>query len=251
MYNTDMNLVINDLNKMEEGKIIAQKLGLQIAENSDDIHFVYDTDGLALVDKNLKEIGDFSKMANRIKPNNLNGEMLIKAIRIKNRKDLLVYDMTAGMGEESFLLAAYGYHVEMFENNPYIAAMLNDAMIRAKDDNELSSIIDRMKLHVGDSTLLALKLDKRADVVYLDVMFPQREKKALVKKKFQLLHKLASPCENEEEMLAAAIALKPLKIVIKRPLKAPPLANMKPSYSIEGKAIRFDCLLPSDGTIGL
>ncbi|MDD5792005.1 MAG: class I SAM-dependent methyltransferase [Erysipelotrichaceae bacterium] len=246
-----MKLVVNDPSRKDEADLLAKELDLSLADSSDDIHFVLAEDGLSLVEGNLKEKGDFSKMIKRLKPNNLNGEMLIKAIRIKGRKDLLVYDMTAGMGEDSFLLAAYGYRVEMFESNPYIAALLRDAIIRGRADDSLFPIVNRMNLHVGDSTLLAKELKMRADVIYLDVMFPQRDKKALVKKKFQLLHKLALPCANEEEMLEAAKNLKPSKIVVKRPLKSLPLANMKPSYSIEGKAIRYDCLLLNDGNQSL
>lgn len=41
----------------------------------------------------------------------------------------------------------------------------------------------------------------------------------------------------------AAIAASPRKIVIKRPLKGPYLADIKPDYSLVGKAIRYDCFL--------
>ena len=77
----------------------------------------------------------------------------------------------------------------------------------------------------------------------LDPMFPERQKSALIKKKFQLLQKLESPCSNEEQLLEAAIAAQSKRIVIKRPLKGPYLADKKPSYSLEGKAIRYDCMV--------
>ncbi|MBQ4243593.1 MAG: class I SAM-dependent methyltransferase, partial [Clostridia bacterium] len=35
----------------------------------------------------------------------------------------------------------------------------------------------------------------------------------------------------------------PHKIVIKRPLKGPFLAGRKPDYSLQGKAIRYDCIV--------
>jgi len=41
----------------------------------------------------------------------------------------------------------------------------------------------------------------------------------------------------------AALAARPRKLVIKRPRKGPPLAGISPSYSLTGKAIRFDCML--------
>jgi 16S rRNA (guanine1516-N2)-methyltransferase len=80
-------------------------------------------------------------------------------------------------------------------------------------------------------------------VILLDPMFPERQKSALVKKKFQLLQQLECPCTDEEELLQAAINAKPRKIIIKRPAKGPFLANRKPDYSISGKAIRYDCIV--------
>ena len=82
---------------------------------------------------------------------------------------------------------------------------------------------------------------KRPDVIYLDPMFPERQKSGLVKKKFQLIHYLEAPAENEETLMQAAIDARPFKIVVKRPAKGPYLAGLKPSYSLDGKAIRYDC----------
>ena len=78
-------------------------------------------------------------------------------------------------------------------------------------------------------------------------MFPERQKSALVKKKFQLIHRLESPCMEEETLLNAAIAAGPGKILIKRPLKGPCRARRTPGYSNYGKSVRYDCiLLPRD-----
>ncbi|MCG4849180.1 class I SAM-dependent methyltransferase, partial [Streptococcus gordonii] len=82
------------------------------------------------------------------------------------------------------------------------------------------------------------------DVVYLDPMFPERTKSAAVKKKFQLLHHLEQPCADEETLVEAALAVHPRKVVIKRPVKGPLLAGVKPSYQLAGKAVRYDVLVP-------
>ena len=44
------------------------------------------------------------------------------------------------------------------------------------------------------------------------------------------------------ELLDAALAAHPRKVVIKRPPKGPYLAGKKPSYSLTGKAIRYDVI---------
>lgn len=160
-------------------------------------------------------------------------------------------DATAGLGEDSLLLAAAGFRVHLFEYNSVIAALLLDAMERAREVPDLREPVSRMELHVGDSIEAMNRAEDSIggipDLVLLDPMFPERQKSALVKKKFQLIHRLESPCMEEETLLNAAIAAGPRKILIKRPLKGPWLAGRKPGYSISGKAVRYDCiLLPRD-----
>ena len=45
-------------------------------------------------------------------------------------------------------------------------------------------------------------------------------------------------------LLSAAYAAGPRRIVVKRPLKGPYLGGVKPSFSLKGKAIRYDILIP-------
>lgn len=131
----------------------------------------------------------------------------------------------------------------MYEQNPVIAALLADCLERAGKNPALTEIICRMHLHEGDSIEALKNLKFSPDVIYLDPMFPERQKSALVKKKFQLLHQLEVPCQDEEALLKAAVDARPFKVVVKRPLKGPNLAGMKPGYSLTGKAIRYDCFV--------
>ncbi len=214
------------------------------------LSLIYDEDNrLCLTNGEISMCGDFGKLKKRLKPNNLNGEMLVKATKFKNAKSstsdktLTLIDATAGMGEDSLLLAAAGFHVKLFEYNPVIAVLLQDALRRGLEDEELAPIVSRMEFVPGDSLEYLKNTAKMPDVVYLDPMFPARQKSGLIKKKFQLLQKLESPCSEENDMLEAAIKANPKRIVIKRPQKGPYLAGKKPSYSIGGKAIRYDCIV--------
>lgn len=230
---------------------------------------------------------DFKEMLPRVKPGKLQAELLVKASKIKRKEPLsssaiqtknkdaqsgkidnkllpatpIAIDATAGLGQDSFLLAAAGFSVYMFEQDPIIAALLEDALDRAKSDPVLANIVERMHLFAEDSISALQRLGTslsrdeqmpqtsdsqpyltvKPDVIYLDPMFPERTKSAAVKKKFQLLHHLEHPCENEEELLGAAMNIQPRKIVVKRMAKGPFLAGKKPSYSIKGKSIRYDC----------
>lgn len=243
--------------------------------------------GLVLEKEKMSLRCDFLEMLPRIKPGKLQTELLVKAAKIKRKaavtestkqaknKDVqseetndeypsdapIAIDATAGLGQDSFILAAAGFSVYMFEQDPIIAALLEDALDRAKSDPVLANIVERMHLFAEDSISALQRLGTslsrdeqmpqtsdsqpyltvKPDVIYLDPMFPERTKSAAVKKKFQLLHHLEHPCENEEELLSAAMNIQPRKIVVKRMAKGPFLAGKKPSYSIKGKSIRYDC----------
>ena len=203
-----------------------------------------DDEGLALVGDGMVLRADFMRLLPRLRPDRLGRELLVRAARVRGVEAPTAVDATAGLGEDSLLLAATGFTVTMFEKDPVIAALLRDALERAASDPQLAGVAARMTLVEGDSVAGLRELDFSPDVVFLDPMFPERTKSAAVKKKFQLLHHLERPCDNEEELLDAALAARPRKIVIKRPPKGPWLAGAKPSHSIAGKAVRYDVIVP-------
>ena len=201
--------------------------------------------GLSLKCDDLELKGDFESLKRRLSKNNLQSELLVKASKIKGKDNINILDATAGLGEDSIILAAAGFNITMYEYDEIIFALLEDSVYRASHSIEYAHIANRMTLVNADSiqAMKELSDEEKPDVILLDPMFPKREKSALIKKKFQLLQKLESPCDAEEALLNAAISLKPKKIIIKRPLKGPFLAGVKPSYSLKGKAIRVDVIV--------
>ena len=107
--------------------------------------------GLVLVGDSMELCADFTTMLPRIRPDRLSGELLVKAARIKGEPAAHVFDATAGLGEDSFLLAAAGFDVVLCEANPVIAALLEDALARAAQDERLAPIAARMHLRQVDS----------------------------------------------------------------------------------------------------
>ena len=198
--------------------------------------------GLVLTDGTTSISADFTRMLARLRPGNLNREMLVKAAKIKKPTSGCpsAVDATAGLGDDSLLLAAAGFMVTLFERNPVIAALLRDALERAAHVPKLTDVVGRMRLVEGDSETSLPLLGFKPDVVLLDPMFPAKRKDAAAKKKLQMLQKLEQPCGDESALLEAAVAVQPRKIVVKRPVKGPYLANRKPSYALAGKAIRYD-----------
>ena len=206
-----------------------------------------DADGLALVGEGMVLRADFSRLLPRLRSDRLSRELLVRAARVRGVEAPTAVDATAGLGEDSLLLAAAGFSVRLYEKDQVIAALLRDALERAAALPELTDIVVRMELLEEDSVEALPHLGFSPDVVLLDPMFPERTKSAAVKKKFQLLHHLERPCENEGELLDAALAACPRKIVIKRPPKGPVLAGVKPSYQVTGKAVRYDVIVPPRG----
>ncbi|MDD7199535.1 class I SAM-dependent methyltransferase [Parafannyhessea umbonata] len=201
------------------------------------------TDGLSMC-------GDFTRELRRLRPVNVSRELLVRAARVRGCDHPRAVDATAGMGEDSLLLAAAGFDVTLYERDAVIAALLADALERAAAVAELAPVVARMTLVRGDSVaalraLAGADASARPDVVLLDPMFPERRKSASVKKKAQLLQRLQTPEKDEASMLRAAIGARPRKVVVKRPLKGPFLAGVKPAYQIAGKAVRYDVLVPA------
>ena len=220
----------------------ARKTGAPIVDKPGEyltIHF--DSKGVSLSGLGLTYQGDFAEtMMHRVTNGRLQHEMLVKAAS-SEKEGRKAIDATAGMGEDAFLLAAQGYEVTLYEQNPVVAALLKDAIRRAKKNQILKDIAGRMKVVEADSVESMSKLLDPVDVIYLDPMFPARQKSSLINKKLQLIQKLEPPCSEETDLFDAALKVGPSRIIVKRPLKSEYLAGREPSYTLKGKAIRYDC----------
>lgn len=202
--------------------------------------------GLALVSDNLKLIGNYEELLPRIAKNKVLSERIFKAVKLKDVANPVVWDVTAGLGEDSFLLAAAGCVVTQLEYDDTIFALLSDAHERALHHEKLMDAANRIQIVHGDSIAWMKKKaleNEKVDVIYLDPMFPAKTKNSLTNKKLQLFQMLETPCSTEEELFGAAQECHPKKIVVKRPLKGEYLAGQKPNHSFEGKTVRFDCYL--------
>ena len=188
--------------------------------------------------------GDFARLLPRLRQDRLHRELLVRAARVRGVDAPTAVDATAGLGEDALLLAAAGFTVTLCERDPVIAALLADTLLRAREDERLSKVAARMRLVEGDAIETLASLDEAPDVVFLDPMFPERRRRASTNKKLQLFQVLERPCEDEDALMAAALTARPRKVVVKRPLKGPHLAGVKPSSSLAGKVVRYDVIVP-------
>jgi 16S rRNA (guanine1516-N2)-methyltransferase len=256
----ELVVCVNHKRYKQDGEMLANHLNVRQVKDLNeigdkDLALVYDNDGLSLVGGKLKLQGDFTSMVPRVKGDMWQHELIARAAKLKDEEGKLrAMDATAGLGEDSLILAAAGFEVTLYEQDPVIAALLKDALIRARKIPEIKDMVMRMKLVEGDSIKAMLDMrdcllsenkvvSNMPDLIYLDPMFPERQKSSKIKKKFQLLQKLERPCFNGDEMVSAALSLNPKKIIIKRPMKAEILGNRKPEFSYKGTSIRYDCFM--------
>ncbi|MCG8312281.1 MAG: class I SAM-dependent methyltransferase [Pseudomonadales bacterium] len=172
---------------------------------------------------------------------NVRNELLVKAVLGRDKQTLpSVIDATAGMGRDSFILAVLGCEVTLLERNPIVAALLKDGIMRYRDASaDGQQIAARMRFLEGDFQTQAMSLAP-FDVVYLDPMFPHREKSALVKKEMQIFKEIVGADADSDDLFPIARSVAKKRVVVKRPSKAEFLANKKPTYSVTGRSSRFD-----------
>lgn len=248
--------------------LLAEQTGLAIVEGTDsfdyllgyslDQHVLYEgpidtlnkqhylqlqpmdkTGGILLVDAIA------GKMGYRTSAKRIWHEPLLRAVGAKPGHLPSIIDATAGFGTDAFLLASIGCEVILIEKDPLMAALLQDGIRRW----QLAESVN-IKLYVGQAETLipTLASETFPEVIYLDPMFPERRKTAAVKKPMAFLQLWLPHDDNasdEMALLELAKTYAKKRIVIKRPIKAPYLANITPNGAINTKHHRYDIISTS------
>ena len=230
----------------EEARGWAKRLELPFAVDSDSV-LQLGSEGLQLSIRAADASGpirvDFvgGAVAHRRQFGGGSGQMIAKAVGIQPGVRPVVVDATAGLGRDGFVLASLGCDVTLIERQPLIAALLEDGLLRARDDSVVGPIIARMRLLPGNAIELMRAWNGPVpQVIYLDPMFPHRDKSALVKKEMRLFRPLVGDDDDAPALLDAALALASHRVVVKRPRKAPAVGGVVPGYVLEGNSSRFD-----------
>lgn len=200
-------------------------------------------------------------------------EQLAKAVGLKRRAERLkILDVTAGLGQDAFVLASLGCEVILVERSPIVSILLKDGLARAEKDPEVGSIVrESMTVIEGEACEIlegilegieeGIEEEDREgveknlenspkkekvpvpDVVYLDPMFPKRTKQALTKIEMRVIRDIVGEDEDAAEVLLLAKRVAALRVVVKRPRLAPPLADLPPNFVVEGSRNRYDVYL--------
>lgn len=152
-----------------------------------------------------------------------------------------VLDATAGFGDDTWVLAGGGFAVTAAERHPVMHALLADALARARADARLAAHAACLQLQQTDAC--RLMTPAAFDCIYLDPMFPAREKRAAVRKPMTYLQALLGVPDDTDALFALALQSARQRVVVKRPLRAAALDARPPDGQWRGRAVRFDMYL--------
>lgn len=187
-------------------------------------------------------------MAHRRRFGGGRGEAVAKAVGIKGSYLPDVIDATAGLGRDAFVLASLGCRVRMLERHPVVAALLDDGLQRGYQSAEIGGWLRERLTLLHTSSLDALtQISEKPDVVYIDPMYPHKQKSALVKKEMRVFQTLVGADNDADGLLALARCVAKKRIVVKRPDYAPPLAGVATQSAVVTKSHRFDIYPPLAG----
>ena len=226
------------------------KLCSELPRTTGDLVLIVGSNGLSLGETGKKapkpiQVNFVSgKSAHRRQFGGGKGQMIAKAVGMKSGVKPSVVDVTAGLGGDAFVLAGLGCEMLLLERHPVVAALLQDGLDRAAEDSDAVEVTQHMRLEPGNSIENLAKVVEETgfnpQVVYVDPMFPAREKSAEIKKEMKLFHQLVGMDTDDDQLLAKALEIATHRVVVKRPRKAPIIAGPEPSYVLEGKSSRYD-----------
>jgi len=135
------------------------------------------------------------------------GQLIAKAVGIKSDEHLRVLDLTAGFGQDAYVLACLGCDVTMVERSEIIFQLLEDGIKRAKEDEEFEKL--KFKLIQADSIEYLNKVTEKnyPDIICIDPMFPERKKSALVKKESRILRAVVGDDQDSDALLKLALSI--------------------------------------------
>jgi 16S rRNA (guanine1516-N2)-methyltransferase len=217
-----------------------------LSESHTDGYLYYLEDRLSFQLTNKKYKGPLSvsfKDLERRATDSLFRQNLIRALGLTKGRRPQVLDATAGFGSDSFLIAAAGSDVVLFERNAIVYELLRDGLMRyaalgAKENEK----IKRMRLFKKDF-LDTVAGQFSPEVVYLDPMFPRSKKNTLSKKPLNYLQKLLIEENDESRMLAMALEIATRRVVVKRGSHSAALGAGNIDFVFKGNSNRFDVYL--------
>jgi len=243
-------IVCTDPARKEQADEIAGLTGLPLlGQKSDDfnLQLLFDGNHLSLFDTALDTsiYVDFAAgaLAHRQQFGGGRGQAIAKAVGLKHGSTPSVLDITAGLARDAYVLASLGCKITLVEQSTVLYLLVEDGIQRGLANSTSAAVLKNFIDLVNDDAVAYMQqIDRehRPDVIYIDPMYPERKKSALVKKDMQILQRLLGSGENAEPLLINALKCAVKRVVVKRPIHANAVGNIKPDTSISSKKTRYD-----------
>ena len=248
--NTSLCIICNDDSRYEQAHAFSLEHQLPLFKEKSDAHelqLIFGDERVELYDKQLNTSIDVDfvsgALAHRQQFGGGRGQAIAKAIGLKQGNKPKVLDVTAGLARDAYILATLGCRISLVEQSPILSALIEDGIKRGLDNEESAQVLSgHFDLHNQNAIAFmgALSEEQRPDVIYIDPMYPERKKSALVKKDMQILQHLLGKTDDDEALLKAALNCAKKRVVVKRPAQAEPVGEVMPSSSVSSKKTRYD-----------
>lgn len=213
----------------------------------------------------------------RVSRSRLRSEMLIRALdldgqQLSNNSQPVVWDTTAGLGTDCFLIAAAGADVIAFEREPFLVSLVQDAFDRVNRHGALLLNARLVNMSFPTDRLGLQSLVERfgaPDRIYFDPMFAAAatRSKSLPKKGIQVLRELTQSESIEGlkgrlgDLVRSLSSLLPnnrVHIIVKQPMiskssasnifsevsaAGSPIGHLVSLRQVKGKLVQFDILV--------
>ena len=214
-----------------------------------DLQLLFHDDLIELFDRQLNTTicVDFltGSLAHRQQFGGGRGQAISKAMGLKSGITPSILDTTAGLAGDAFVLATLGCPVTLIERSAIIFSLLANALERASLNENFQTILNQ-GFHLVNRDANDYIIEQLAaaaappDVIYIDPMYPDRKKSALVKKDMQILQRLHGKDDNSSELLDNALRFARKRVVVKRPIQAETINDKTPNTCIKSKKTRYD-----------
>lgn len=166
------------------------------------------------------------------------GQLIAKAVGLKKIEQPTILDLTAGFGQDAYVLACLGCRVVMLERCEAMAAVLQDGLERLYASGEMSH--HQISLIMTDAATYLQQLTELPDVIYMDPMYPDTKNTALAKKEMQALRELVGDDVDARALCLQALDKARYRVVVKRPRHGAPLLDKPADVVFKGQSSRFD-----------
>lgn len=170
----------------------------------------------------------------------LSHEKLVSLLQLNKYPEPVVWDLTAGLGTDTVLLAAAGASVYATEQHPTVFALLKGAYDRLHAETAPPEWLSRIQLIHANSASLSATDYPAPDVVCVDPMFDHGNRRAKSKKGLDALQSLLGEPNDPTPLITHALTLGARRVIVKQARKAnPPQQLPKPNFVVDLKACQY------------